>query len=1008
MSRRTRTRLVVAMTALLGVTGALLTPGVAAAQPSPPGAAATVNLSDDTFAGGKNPCVDASEGQLELLDCRGTVVQRYDVPADLIPPVLVAGRRANCAPGPIGPGTPAITIHASVDVTTTQSTSMAWNESKSNTVQWSVAVTYGFLGPGWGGFVTASFGHSWTRVTGSTYTEQTAIGEVYSLREIQDLKVPGYSWGILAFKPKYSITEVMWTWREPGAINRSASLSRVAFPVLRDSNVTEGTRKVPSGDWLDMSVPMTPAEIDICAQGKIPESAPYGIPERAAPYQPHSLVGYPSAAMTAPAESPILTQKAGAPGALTAPRLISAVAATGPVFEAPLNALQMTGTSGAAYWIGGACTAFTAKIGYGTNYRPASPGNSGDQFEVWTGENINGAVRPGQRLAAVTTPLIPGTQTNDRSLLQADVDVALPTGTEYLIIKTIKGTGNGSDPTFSPGVIVAEPTIDCSGTAQYEFQRSAYRDPVSAVPLDLAGTPEEISADPMRFTQPSQLHSGWACLNQVAGTDPAQPRVNANTACGGGPLQVRGTTYGSGIGLHSSGSVSWTVPPTCSVLTFGVGFDDGVAYSARQNHAVTVWMARLDPKTGTYQAREQIGETMRLSGDGANSPMWFRSEALGTGPRQLVIEVSAENNWEGHVDILNPELNCQRQGATVSPVPPVDPVVTPASGVIRISDMTWHRSSNGWGPIERNSSLGEDAAHDGRKIDATKDPMAIDGYAGWTSGIGMAPYGSGRPAELEVNTGGACTEFSAWVGIDDEVGNRGSSRFSVYADGQRVAYSPVLRGNDRAYLLTADVSGANVIRLSVENGGDSNAYDHADWAEPVLYCAPGAAARNALPVADQDWINPVSYWGPIERNTSLGEEAAGDGGTISIGGVTGWTSGLGMAPSNTLGVAAGLTIKTDGKCSMFTAWVGTDDEIDGLDWDDWWDENDHWPGTVRFAVVADGKPVAISDLLHANDAAQFLVADITGAQQVQLLVDNGGDNNAYDHADWAIPTLHCL
>ncbi|NUP14649.1 MAG: hypothetical protein HOZ81_00775, partial [Streptomyces sp.] len=48
--------------------------------------------------------------------------------------------------------------------------------------------------------------------------------------------------------------------------------------------------------------------------------------------------------------------------------------------------------------------------------------------------------------------------------------------------------------------------------------------------------------------------------------------------------------------------------------------------------------------------------------------------------------------------------------------------------------------------------------------------------------------------------------FTAWVGVDDSQGTRGSVRFEVRADGRQAAQSPVLRNADAAHELKADVT----------------------------------------------------------------------------------------------------------------------------------------------------------------------------------------------------------
>jgi hypothetical protein len=38
-------------------------------------------------------------------------------------------------------------------------------------------------------------------------------------------------------------------------------------------------------------------------------------------------------------------------------------------------------------------------------------------------------------------------------------------------------------------------------------------------------------------------------------------------------------------------------------------------------------------------------------------------------------------------------------------------------------------------------------------------------------------------------------------------------------------------------LLTAKVNPGDRLKLSVDNGGDGNAWDHADWADPTFFCS---------------------------------------------------------------------------------------------------------------------------------------------------------------------------
>jgi alpha-galactosidase len=152
--------------------------------------------------------------------------------------------------------------------------------------------------------------------------------------------------------------------------------------------------------------------------------------------------------------------------------------------------------------------------------------------------------------------------------------------------------------------------------------------------------------------------------------------------------------------------------------------------------------------------------------------------------------------------------------------------ITPSTtgGTTFVSDMTWQASTNGWGPAERDRSNGEQGATDGRTI-----TIAGTSYA---KGIGAHAAGT-----IDVNLGGRCTTFTADVGVDAEVGTNGSVTFTVLGDGVTLASTGVRRGGQAAQPLSVNVSGRNVLRLVVGNGGDNINYDHADWANAQVTCS---------------------------------------------------------------------------------------------------------------------------------------------------------------------------
>jgi alpha-galactosidase len=149
--------------------------------------------------------------------------------------------------------------------------------------------------------------------------------------------------------------------------------------------------------------------------------------------------------------------------------------------------------------------------------------------------------------------------------------------------------------------------------------------------------------------------------------------------------------------------------------------------------------------------------------------------------------------------------------------------VAPPSGTSNLGALPWLSTTNGWGPVERDTSNGESAAGDG-------GPLTING-AVYATGLGVH-----AESTVEYYTGGACESVGAQVGVDDEEGADGSVAFEIWADGTKVASTGVLTNADAARALVADVSGARVVRLVVTDGGDGITSDHGDWAAAQLTC----------------------------------------------------------------------------------------------------------------------------------------------------------------------------
>ena len=403
-----------------------------------------------------------------------------------------------------------------------------------------------------------------------------------------------------------------------------------------------------------------------------------------------------------------------------------------------------------------------------------------------------------------------------------------------------------------------------------------------------------------------------------------------------------------------------------------------------------------------------------------------------------------------------------------------------------VSDLSWTSSSNGWGPVERDRSNGEDAAGDGL-------PLTLAGTV-YAKGLGVH-----APAEVRLPLGSGCTTFTASVGVDDEVGNSGSVTFEVWADGARLYDSGAMTGATATRAVSVDVTGRADLRLVVTDGGNGFNFDHADWADARLTCAsgpdttppsvsartPAAGATNVAvtttmtatfseamapaslttttvqltpqsgtPVAatvaydapsrtvtlqpttnlapatvhtalvrggtggvtdaagnplagdstwtfttgsastptttflsDLAWTSATNAWGPVERDRSNGESAAGDGLPLTLNGVV-YAKGLGVH------AASDVRYALAGKCSTLTASVGLDDEVGTA-------------GSVVFQVYGDSTLLYSSGAMTGATATRTVNVTLTGRNQLRLVVTDGGNGFNFDHADWADARITC-
>ncbi|MFD6178580.1 MULTISPECIES: MGH1-like glycoside hydrolase domain-containing protein [unclassified Isoptericola] len=270
--------------------------------------------------------------------------------------------------------------------------------------------------------------------------------------------------------------------------------------------------------------------------------------------------------------------------------------------------------------------------------------------------------------------------------------------------------------------------------------------------------------------------------DQVARRTTAALGLEADAAYDGGPVAI---APGEPIEVTSTFQVTGSREAS----------DVSVALSTPKGWSAT--------PSGTTTARKMSGGTQLVTRWKVTAP-----ESVETG----TYRVKARAEWSGR------DLEESTTSALLLTVVPPAP-----QGTNFVSDLEWVSATNGWGPVERDTSVGDSSQGDG-------NPIAIGGTE-YAKGLGAHAN-----SDIVVHTGGQCSSLTADVGIDDESGDRGSVTFAVLADGKEVASTGVLRGGDPAEKVDADVTGASFVTLRIGNAGDGNSSDHADWAAATLTC----------------------------------------------------------------------------------------------------------------------------------------------------------------------------
>ncbi len=367
--------------------------------------------------------------------------------------------------------------------------------------------------------------------------------------------------------------------------------------------------------------------------------------------------------------------------------------------------------------------------------------------------------------------------------------------------------------------------------------------------------------------------------------------------------------------------------------------------------------------------------------------------------------------------------------------------VAVVSGFVYASDVEEQSAKVGWGEFRKDRNI------QGNPIKLVKDGAQVP----FEKGLGA--HASSEIVYDLTDTG--YTWFESYVGIDQAMKNTGANaKFQVFADGKLRYDSGAMQANTDMRYVAVDLAGVKELKLVTDSLG-ANGSDHTVWAgarfsvldtapvihaQDVAYTSPDDVDFDAILadvtaydvedgdltaavscdtdytfgktgaftlsysvtdsdgnttrvekrlvvvnsfvyVSDQEWKSAKVGWGKIQTDKSLNSNpiklAAADG-------VRTYDKGLGVHAHSE--VAYDLSGKD---FYYFISDVGADHTAANGN------------TSVKFQVYVDGQLMAETGVMRKGMPAETLAVPLIGAKTLKLVVTDGGNGNANDHADWA-------
>ena len=366
-----------------------------------------------------------------------------------------------------------------------------------------------------------------------------------------------------------------------------------------------------------------------------------------------------------------------------------------------------------------------------------------------------------------------------------------------------------------------------------------------------------------------------------------------------------------------------------------------------------------------------------------------------------------------------------------------------------LSDIDWISATTDWSTVKK------DLAVSGAKI-----KLGVNGEEKeFDKGIGTHAN-----SEIVYNLEGTNYEyFETYIGVDRNVTRQNNSSviFKIYADGEEVYNSGVMKWDDEAKLVRIPLGGVSELKLVADNAGNGITADHASFADakflilnavPRLNIPKSVSTKVGYPIElkegcsasdaeDGDLTSSIEISGEVNFNKTGKYELTynvtdSDGNTVTKTRTVAvvdmndytylteydWTSTKNSyaAPKKDISTS-GKTLRLtgeDGQEVSYERGIGahsTSTIIYDLSDKDYAYFSSYVGvdremygsvGSITFEVWVDGEKQFDSGLMTSKDAQKYVEVDINGAKELKLVVTDGGDNNYSDHATWGDTKLH--